>query len=236
MPLILRVDVDKPYGRANIGGKILSKVCENFWLPQMASLGYLKDLKKFLGFLRSEKISAHIYFRICTLPPQGWSDKSLLDGHMIGLHSEDTRTIDTFRDELKTLQAHFSSRVISSFTKHGSGKWKSGRKHYPLYEPDKYLRWADDIGVPFLFGNQEVHNVEDVTGEAGFYPRMYWIDRLHINSSMPGIMQAIEWAKQGCHVIVIIHPCNFIGDREVEKNMRRLVACSKEQGVAWITK
>ncbi|MBI5102984.1 MAG: hypothetical protein HZB33_14295 [Nitrospirae bacterium] len=236
MPLVLRVDADKPYGRANVGEKILSKVCENYWLPQMASLGYLGALEKFLVFLREEDIYSHIYFRKCTLPTLGWKGELLLEGHKIGLHAEDTRTVDTLREELKTLQRHFHLRQISSFTKHGSGCWKSGRNHYPLYEPDKYLRWADDLGVPFLFGNGEVKTAEDVTGESGFYPNMYWIDRLHQSSDMPGFTEAVQWAKQGGHVIVIIHPCNFVGDSEVDKNMRKLVAFSKEEGVSWITK
>lgn len=70
MPLVLRVDVDKPYGRATIKEKVLSKVREDLWLPAIPSIGYLSHLKIFLAFLSKEKIKAHIYFRKCTLPPK----------------------------------------------------------------------------------------------------------------------------------------------------------------------
>ncbi len=116
MPLVLRVDVDKPYGRLTIKEKVLSKVREDLWLPAIPSLGYLSHLKTFLLFLKEGKIKSHIYFRKCTLPPKIWFDESLLDGHMLGLHAENTRNFETFKKELEEVQAHFFPEKISSFT------------------------------------------------------------------------------------------------------------------------
>jgi hypothetical protein len=40
MAFILRVDVDKPYGRASFPAKVVSKIREDYWLPTVGWLGY----------------------------------------------------------------------------------------------------------------------------------------------------------------------------------------------------
>ncbi len=51
MPLVLRVDVDKPFGRATLLEKVRSKLCEDYWYPSIVSIGYLNHLKELLHFL-----------------------------------------------------------------------------------------------------------------------------------------------------------------------------------------
>lgn len=60
MSLVLRIDVDNPYGRATFKEKVLSKVSEAFWLPKFFPFGYLNHLNKFLAYLSEENIKAHI--------------------------------------------------------------------------------------------------------------------------------------------------------------------------------
>lgn len=234
MPLVLRVDVDKPFGRANFKEKVLSKVCENYWFPANPSFGYLNHLKKFLVFLSENEIRAHIYFRKCTLPPKKWLDKSLLDGQMIGLHAENTRNFNTFKKELEDVETHFYPRKLTSFTKHGSGEWKSGRKHYPLYEPDKYLKWSKTLGIPFLFGNRIVEEPSEFYCHDQFYPSMFWINKLYRDCERFTLHWAIDVAKEN-NVIVIIHPANFLASKQVRDDIRKLVSLANQQNVYWIT-
>jgi hypothetical protein len=234
MPLVLRVDVDKPYGRACLREKILSKASEYELFPRLTSLGYLGHLRTFLSFLEEEGIRANIYYRSCTLPPRKWLKEPLFADHMTGFHAENTADFETFNNELVKAQSHFRAGQVTSFTKHGSGRWKSGRRHYPLYEPQKYLEWADKVGIPFLFGNEEMNDAGQGNGGTEYFPRMFWIDRLHLGQGKFGLSQVLDAAKKG-NVIVIIHPCNFVADKKVEQNMRALVALAREEDVRWIT-
>jgi hypothetical protein len=235
MSLVLRIDADKPYGRATFLQKVMSKMCEDYWLPKISSLGYLRPLKKCLVFLAEEKIRAHIYFRKCTLPPKSWLNGSLLNGHKLGLHAEDTRSFETFKKELEEVQAHFDSKKLSSFTKHGSGKWKGGRNHYPPYEPDKYLKWAEVLGIPFLFGNHENTNeLSKFYGQHQFYPSAFWIDRPYTNHDQSTLQMVIDIAKER-NLIILIHCDSFVSDKQVERSMRRLIFMARQQNVSWIT-
>jgi len=236
MALVLRVDVDKPYGRTTLRDKILSKLREDYWFPAISSLGYLNYLRIFLDFLSEEEIKAHIYFRKCTLPPKRWLAGSLLNGHKLGLHAEDTRSFETFKKELEEVQAHFNPKRLSSFTKHGSGKWKGGRHHYPLYEPDKYLKWAETIGISFLFGNAEkISEPEESSGQNQFYPGMFWIERYRSNECERFTLQRVINIAKNKNVIVIIHPEHFIDIKRVENDMKKLVSLARQHNVSWIT-
>jgi len=133
MALILRIDVDKPFGRSSLFAKVLSKAREEFYFPGLNKLGYLKDLGVFLDFLDTNSIPAHIYFRNCTAPNAQIINR--LRKHKIGFHAENTQTIDTFKHELDAFRSKFLELNVSSFTKHGSGIFKLGRHHYPPYEP-----------------------------------------------------------------------------------------------------
>lgn len=234
MSLVLRVDVDKPYGRATFMQKVLSKVSENFWFPAISTFGYLSHLKIFLNFLSEENIMSHIYFRKCTLPPNRWLDDSLLDGHMIGFHAENTLNFETFKKEFEEVQVHFFPVKISSFTKHGSGEWKAGRNHYPPYEPDKYLEWAEALGIPFLFGNGIVKKSSEFSVQNQFYPSMFWINKLYRDCERFTLQWAIDVAKEN-NIIIIIHPSNFLACEQVESDMRKIVTLARQQNVSWIT-
>jgi len=234
MSLILRVDVDKPYGRSNFIEKVLSKVCEDYWLPSLSSLGYLNHLKIFLNFLEQESIMAHIYFRKCTLPPKAWLKDDIIADHMVGHHAENTRSFETLKGEIEDVINHFHPVRLTSFTKHGSGSWKSGRNHYPIYEPEKYLEWSNALNLPFLFGNEEIHKPDDISGEEYYYPGMFWIDR----KDNDDVTASFDWIiKNARHrnVIVIIHPSNFVAMKSVKGNLIKLIALAKNQDVGWST-
>lgn len=235
MSLILRVDVDKPYGRATFLQKVMSKIREDYRFPAFTSFGYLYDLKNLLVFLAEEKIEAHIYFRKCTLPPKSWLVGSLLNGHELGLHAENTRSFETFKKELEDVQEYFNSKRLSSFTKHGSGKWKGGPNHYPHYEPDKYLKWAEALGISFFSGNHEDINEScKFYGHQQFYPGAFWIDRPYTNYEQSALQQVMDIAKKR-NLIVLMHSGSFEVDERVDRGMRQLITMAREQNVSWIT-
>ena len=234
MPLILRIDVDKPYGRVNFKEKILSKIREDYWFPAISSLGYLTHFKRSLEFLLEENIKAHIYFRKCTLPPKEWLIKPLFKGHRIGFHAENTRNFESFKNELEDVQAYFLPEKISSFTKHGSGQLKLGKNHYPAYEPNNYLKWAEVVSIPFLFGNDVVCESSEFSSQNQFYPSMFWVDKPHRDCERFPLQWAIDVAKEK-NVIVILHPGNFVTKDQVEVDIRELVTLSRQQNVSWIT-
>ncbi len=234
MSLVLRVDVDKPYGRLKFKEKVLSKVREDLWLPAIPSLGYLRHLKTFLAFLKKGEIKSHIYFRKCTLPPKRWLDGPLFDKHKFGLHAENTRNFETFKKELEVVQMHLSPTKLSSFTKHGSGQWKGGRNHYPLYEPDKYLKWSETFGIPFMFGNEMLSESNKSSNQDQFYSSMFWIKESNRNCERYTLQWAIDVAKEK-NVIVLIHPANFVANEQVGSDMRKLVSLARQQNVSWIT-
>ncbi|RJO60854.1 hypothetical protein C4544_04225 [candidate division WS5 bacterium] len=235
MPLVLRVDVDKPYGRENIIQKVLSKIREDYWFPPLVSLGYLSHVKKFLKFLESENIHAHIYFRRCTLPPKEWLGTSILSQHSIGHHAEDTRSFEALASEYEIIQKYMRPIKIASFNKHGSGNLKLGRYHYPLYEPDQYREWGQELGVPFLFGNEELVSRSIPYPEyIGYYPNMYWIDRTYNESEQLNLEEIVKLATDR-NIIVIIHPANYIADKQVERRMKELVSIARKYKVQWGT-
>lgn len=234
MSLILRVDVDKPYGRATFLEKCLSKFRENFWFPALPIIGYLKHLYAFLHFLKEEGICAHIYFRKCTLPLLFQMESFCLYRHAIGVHIEDSRNYNSFKKEIDEISYYFYPIPISSFTKHGSGNIKLGKNHFAPYEPDKYLEWAKASGIPFLFGNAiSYYKNNDDFRQSNYYPGAFWIDRL-TDSNRYQIDEVLKISKRR-NVVIIIHPENFIANSNVKKDMRHLVHLTKINQVKWVT-
>jgi hypothetical protein len=234
MPLILRVDVDKPYGRSSFMKKVMSKIREDYWFPAIYLFGYLDDLKQFLYFLSKVRIKAHIYFRKCTLPPISWLKESFLDGHKLGLHAENTRNIETFKKELEEVQSYFSSYKLNSFTKHGSGILKLGRYHHPPYEPLKYLNWAGILGIPYFFGNEEINELNDCVQMNQFYPRMFWIEMFNGKNAGCSFQRIVDVGREK-NVVVISHPANFIANKEVENSIVKFISLARQHNVPWVT-
>lgn len=69
MSLILRADVDKPYGHSNLIRKVSSKWVEEFFsIPFFGSIGYLTHQIQFLEYCNSMHIAGFMYHRTCTAP------------------------------------------------------------------------------------------------------------------------------------------------------------------------
>ena len=141
MSIIIRIDVDRAYGKKTIFRQLLSRVSSDFYFPKIEKLGYLEDLKKILRFLNNNNIRSYIFFRKCTFPSKSVLRLIEKGKHIIGLHLENSRSYNSFYKELQFLEKRLAIK-IKSLSKHGSGLKKYGFHHYPFYEPNQYIEWA----------------------------------------------------------------------------------------------
>jgi hypothetical protein len=86
MSLILRVDVEKPYGNHTLIRKITSKIVENYYPTAPLIYGYLDHLKLLIKFLNQSKITATFFHRLCNLPTPDFVQNYKENGHQLGLH------------------------------------------------------------------------------------------------------------------------------------------------------
>ncbi len=232
MGLILRVDVDKPYGRKTILQKVTSKLREDYWFPAISCLGYLKPAESLIEYCNLNGIQGVFYFRNCTLP-----DKKILSllkegNHQIGFHAENTRSLNAFNDELERFRTRLSGTEISSFTKHGSGDIKLGKNHYAPYEPELYKKWSVESGLRYFLGNEIIGSPDDISTDKDFYPTMFWIHNEYRMETFNKLEDVIHYAKT-LDIPIIIHPANFIANNFVNSEFKKLVSMAKDASISW---
>jgi hypothetical protein len=177
MSLILRIDVDSPYGKKNPLIHLCSRLASDFDLPPYSMLPYLKYLNDFINYLNSKSIQGYFFFRRCTLPRDETIKLLKIGRHIPGHHIEDSRSFETFQNELDIIEKSIKSK-IEVFSKHGSGKFKYGINHHPLYEPEKYLEWGSKVGMKIFYGNLENPEFTSTitTNNILFFPSAYWLE------------------------------------------------------------
>ena len=121
MALIIRIDVDRPYGKQPFLRHLLSRLSSDFYFPKIETLGYLKELRIILHMLNEIQARAYIFFRYCTLPSQSILELIGEGDHEIGLHLENSRSFDHFVTEKQRLERHIGKAVLA-VSKHGSGR------------------------------------------------------------------------------------------------------------------
>lgn len=235
MALILRVDVDKPYGRNSFVEKILSKAREDYWFPKIDLFGYLKATEEFIKFCNANGVKGFFYFRNCTVPNKKVIALLKEGNHKVGFHAENTRSLETFEKELALFRSRINGLEVTSFTKHGSGDIKIGRHHYAPYEEANYRDWANQLKIKFPFGNAICEAKVDFDDVRKFYPKMFWIHHDYRHESMKTIENALEIAAEST-ITIIIHPSNFIAEPFVRSEFQRIVKLSNEQSIPWIVK
>jgi hypothetical protein len=214
MALIVRIDVDRPYGKQGLLRHVASRVSSDYFLPRIASLRYLDELQTILRILNSKKKSAHVFFRKCTYPTPAVCALMEAGGHRFGLHLENSRSSETFREELDSLEQKLGHRVVE-FSKHGSGRLHLGRHHFAPYEPERYLPWAQQAGMQLFFGNlqdPELLPVEE--DELLFYPSAFWLEPFWRDTKR----FPIEWLVKEAgsrDVVMLLHPDNVTASPEI---------------------
>jgi len=232
MPLILRADVDKPYGRAQICQKIISKLRENFYFPALTWLDYGRPAEKLADYLHHHGVIGYFSFRLCTLPTDRQLQKFIEQGHRIGLHAEDTRSEKSFLSEVAEFKRRLGLEKLDFFTKHGSGQIKLGRRHHPPYEEEKYRAWSKKHGIAFPFGNGQ--ELSEDTEHDSFHKNMFWINRGYRDNDKHSVSWAIDKAAEST-LVVIIHPENYLADPTVKKDLDQLVSLARKEKIDWTT-
>jgi hypothetical protein len=222
MALIVRIDVDRPYGKQGFVRHVASRISSDYFLPQMEWLRYLDELKTILGILKANGKTAHVFFRKCTYPTQEVCELMEAGGHQFGLHLENSRSAETFQEELGALEQNLGRRVVE-FSKHGSGLLSLGRHHYAPYEPERYLPWAKQAGMKLFFGNFEDPQIRPVQdGELLIYPSAFWLEPFWRDTrKFP-----IEWLLREAakrDVVMLMHPDNVTASAEIMREFVKAV-------------
>lgn len=214
MALIIRIDVDRPYGKQGLVRHVASRVSSDYFLPRMEWLRYLDELKTILRIMNANGRASHVFFRKCTYPNQEVC--ALMDegGHQFGLHLENSRSYATFTEERESLEQFLGRRVVG-FSKHGSGVLQLGRHHYAPYEPDKYLQWGRDAGMEYFLGNLENPELPPAhDGSLLSYPSAFWLEPHWRDKKKFPIEWLLREAKQR-DVVMLLHPDNVTSAPEI---------------------
>ena len=214
MALIVRIDVDRPYGKQGVVRHVASRIGSDYALPRMEWLGYLDELKTILRILNAQGRPAHVFFRKCTYPSPAVCELMEAGNHQFGLHLEDSRSAETFAEELGSLERALG-RPVAAFSKHGSGRLRLGRHHFPPYEPEKYRGWAQEAGMKVFLGNLEDPQLRP--SEANgllWFPSAFWLEpHWRDTQKFP-----IEWLLREAaerDVVMLLHPDNVTSSPEI---------------------
>ena len=159
MALIIRIDVDRPYGRRPLVRHFLSRLSSDLYFPKVAGFGFLAELQTLLVWLNEERARAYVFFRRCTLPSRSILELLDIGRHEIGLHLENSRSFATFLEEMQIVEHHLGRKVLA-LSKHGSGGARFGFHHYAPYEPERYVEWARQASMRLFLGNLQDPSLE----------------------------------------------------------------------------
>jgi hypothetical protein len=214
MALIVRIDVDRPYGKQGFVRHVASRLSSDYKLPRMEWLRYLDELKTILRILNANGKSAYMFFRKCTYPSPALCELMEAGGHQFGLHLENSRTAETFREELESLERSLGRKVVA-FSKHGSGRLHLGRHHYAPYEPERYVPWAQQAGIKLFFGNLEDPRLGPAReGGLLFFPAAFWLEPHWRNTTQFPIEWLLREARER-DVVMLLHADNVTASPEI---------------------
>jgi len=217
MGVILRIDVDNPYGWQRFGGKAKNYLRLNWGFPALKKLGYLNSLDKLLNDLEARNISATFFFTKFTTP----RNMAKYTKYFVGAHLISTRNYAEFQKELDQISKKLH-RKIYGFTKHGSGKLKLCRTHAPRYEPNKYIDWAQKANLQYFLGNGE--NPEEkpfYIGNVLVYLSAFWI-----HSNYRAQKYTIDWLAEESKdrdIIVLLHPYNWLTNNQIREDYEKMM-------------
>lgn len=223
MALIIRIDVDRPYGRRPLARHLLSRLSSDLYFPRIAALGFLTELETILTWLNSAGARAYVFFRRCTLPSSQALRLLEAGRHEIGLHLENSRSFADFQEETRMLERH-AGRKILAVSKHGSGGAKFGLRHYAPYEPEAYIEWAREVSMRLFLGNLEDPTLEPTKAGGDFlaFPSAFWLE-----PSWRDVNKfSVDWLlNQGRRrdIVLLIHPENVLADANLTADFKKLV-------------
>jgi hypothetical protein len=221
MSLIIRIDVDRPYGRRPFHRHVLSRISSDLYLPTLPFLGYLNELRTILVWLNTCEARACVFFRRCTLPSKQIVELLEAGQHEIGLHLEDSRSFTTFSHELLLLERH-TGKKIQVVSKHGSGGGRFGRHHYAPYEPQRYIEWANQAGMRLFLGNLEDPRLAPKhVGGLEVFPSAFWLEPSWRDTEQFPVEWLNDYARHH-DVTLLIHPENVLSQANLLADFKKL--------------
>jgi len=223
MALIIRIDVDRPYGKEGILRHLLSRISADLYFPRVDKFGYLAELRNILELLNEANKSAYVFFRRCTFPSQQILELIKKGHYEIGLHLENSRSFLTFRSELHRLERHIGKPVMA-LSKHGSGKNKYGRRHYAPYEPSLYQDWARWAGMRVLMGNAEDPSIRPTAnnGNLVFFPSAFWLEP-HWRDINKFTIPWLCAESKNRDIVLLFHPDNVMAEPVLKKDLESII-------------
>ena len=223
MALIIRIDVDRPYGRRPVVRHILSRLSSDLYFPKIEAFGFLSELQIMLAWLNAEGARAHVFFRRCTLPSAPVLE--LLDSgrHEIGLHLENSRSFSTFLEETEIIEKHFGRKVVA-VSKHGSGGARFGFHHYAPYEPETYVEWARQASMRVFLGNLQDPSLEPSTAgnELLVFPSAFWLEPAWRDTERFTVDWLLDHARQR-DIVLLVHPENVLANSGLVADFKKLI-------------
>lgn len=228
MALIIRIDVDRPYGRHPFHRHVLSRLSSDFYCPRIKGFGYLAELEWMLEILNEHRARACVFFRQCTLPSDRVMKLIEQGRHRVGLHLENSRSFAHFCQEKVRLERHIGG-LVSAVSKHGSGGARYGRHHYAPYEPEKYVQWARDLGMTLFLGNLEDPSLPAVVnGRVRFFPSAFWLEP-HWRDTTKFTTQWLLSAANEADKVLLVHPDNVRQDPSLAAEFQKVTASLKTE-------
>ncbi len=227
MALLIRIDVDRPYGKHPLPRHLLSRLGSDAWFPRIAAFGYLRELMDLLRILDEYKARAYVFFRRCTLPSKPIMRLLQQGRHEIGLHLEDSRSFATFAKEKLNLEKHVGY-TIRAVSKHGSGGARYGWHHYAPYEPDRYMQWARRSSMRLFLGNLENPSLRPSSQDGGLvaYPSAFWLEPNWRDVERFPVEWLLAEGKKS-DVVLLVHPENVLESPGLTQDFRRILASVK---------
>jgi hypothetical protein len=223
LALIVRIDVDRPYGRHPAVRHILSRISSDLYFPRIAGFGFLTELQTMLSWLNDVGAPAHVFFRRCTLPSQAILD--LLDAghHEIGLHLENSRSFGTFLQETQMLELHVG-RKARAVSKHGSGGARFGLHHYAPYEPKRYIDWAQQTFMRLFLGNLQDPTLEPIKAGNGLavFPSAFWLEPPWRDTRRFTVAWLLDHARTE-DIVLLVHPENVLAHPDLVTDFKKLI-------------
>src|ERR1700680_3151785 len=221
MAVIIRIDVDRPYGIHPFMRHVLSRGSSDLYFPRIPAFGFLRELRDMLHWLNQAQARAYVFFRRCTLPSRGILDLIEQGNHEMGLHLEDSRSFNTFLAEKQIVERHIAKELLA-LSKHGSGGAKYGFHHHAPYEPDHYIAWAQQTSMRLFLGNLEDPSLQPADRGVTVFPSAFWLERPWRDTEKFTVAWLLNEARNR-DVVLLVHPENVLADSELSTQFKTII-------------
>ena len=218
MAIILRIDVDNPYGHSSLFEKALNHMRMNYPFPRVSQLGYLHNLIELTEELDNNSAQATILFKRDTLPGKKLANKLKAKGHVLGMHAVDTSSYDAFAGEKEAIEKECGP--VRCFSKHGHSGVKLSKAHDPEYNVEKLLDFGRRAGMSCFFGNgTDPSEMPKRVGGLAYFPSAFWMKPGERQNTNRWLLK--ESKKRD--IVVLIHPIEWRESATLKAEIENIV-------------